>query len=156
MVSIEIILKISEAIKKYFTELGKEGNIMNIRYKELTRGVEKTEEKLIRDYSMMSLKKTKAILDRLSFDELSDLGEIARRIIGKPLEENLSPRGYRFLAFLDLDDKDSSEIVSHFKTLDNLFQASIQDFEKIMKPGSDIKKEIEDLRNQVLSSKAIY
>ena len=53
----QTMLKISDAIKRYFTELGKEGNIMSIRYKELIRDVDKTEDQVMRDYSMISLKK---------------------------------------------------------------------------------------------------
>ena len=31
------MLRISDSIKKYFTELGTQGSIMNLRYKELLR-----------------------------------------------------------------------------------------------------------------------
>jgi len=41
----EIILNLSERIKRDLSELGKEGNVINMRYKELLKDVEKTEEK---------------------------------------------------------------------------------------------------------------
>lgn len=153
----EIIMKISDNIKRYFTELGKEGNIMNLRYKELMRGVEKAESGVIRGYSMLSLKKTKKILENFSHDDLLDIENIARTILGKPLEDSLSPRGYRFLSYLDLDEKEISLIINKLGNLDNIFKAREEDFEKVLKNrGKEIKEEIEDLRNQVLSSKIIY
>ena len=63
----EIISKISESIKRNFTELGREGNIMHMRYRELIRGVEKTESEIIRDYAILSLKRSKILLSS-SFD----------------------------------------------------------------------------------------
>ena len=154
---IEIILKISDTIKRYFTELGKEGNIMSLRYKELMRGIEKAENGVIRDYSTLSLKKSKKILLGLSYDDLLDIENIARIIFGKALEDNISPRGFRFLSYLDLDERESSQIVNKFQNMDNLFNATADDFEKAMKNrGVDLKREVDNLRNQILSSKAVY
>jgi DNA integrity scanning protein DisA with diadenylate cyclase activity len=95
----EMILKISDSIKTTFTELGKESNIMNMRHKELLKNVEKRKNEILRDYSSLTLKKSKIILDNFTFDGLLDLESIARLIIEKKLEENISPRGYRFLSY---------------------------------------------------------
>ncbi len=154
---IGIINRISDKIKRYFTELGKEGNIMNIRYKELMRNIERIESGIIKDYSMLSLNKTRNLLLRFGHEELFDLEAIARTVMGKPLEESVFPRGFRFLAHLDLDEKEASQIVSKFKNINNIFSAGEEDLDKVLKGrGKILKEEIESLKNQVLSSKTIY
>jgi len=152
----EMILKISEAIKKYFTELGTEGNIMNMRYKELLKGVEKAESEVIRDYSMISLKKSRKLLFNLTFDGLLDLDTIARLVIERELEENISAKGYRFLSHLNLNEQEVSVLVDQFKRLDSIFDADIQSLEVNLKARAEnIKIEINNLREQILSGKVV-
>jgi len=153
----EVILKTAETIKRYFTEMGKEGNIMNMRYKELLKGVEKTENEVARDYSALSLKKTRALLDNFTFDGLLDLESIARLLIEKQLEENISPRGFRFLSHLSLSEKEGSDLVEQFKNLDTLFNIPAEEIEKVIKNrGENIRADINNLREQILSGKVMY
>jgi DNA integrity scanning protein DisA with diadenylate cyclase activity len=92
----------------------------------LIKNVEKTESEVIRDYSILSLKKTRKLLENLSFDGLLDLDALARLLIEKSLEENISAKGYRFLSHLTLNEKEISEIVEKFKSIDVLFDSQIQ------------------------------
>jgi diadenylate cyclase len=153
----ELILHISEAIKRYFAELGKDGNIMNMRYKELLKGVEKSEENILRDYSSLSLKKAKTLLSNFTFEGLLDLDSISRLILEKSIDDNISASGFRFLSNLNLNEKEVSQIVDELKSLDRIFSASSVDFENIIKNrGEQIKNNINDLREQILSGKVIY
>lgn len=152
----EIILKISESIKRSFTELGKEGSIMHMRYRELLRGVEKAGMEIIRDYSNFSLKRSKTLLSSLTFDGLLDIKSIARLIFEKPLEENISPKGYRFLSHLTLSIKETSQIIKTFKNLENILKLDSIDFEPILKNrAATIYEEIRNLREQILSGKVV-
>lgn len=152
----EMILKISEAVKRNFTELGKEGNIMHMRYRELLRGVEKSENEVLRDYASLSLKRSKTLLENLTFDGLLDLESIARLILEKSVEESISPKGYRFLAHLTLSEKEISQIVKQFASLEKILSADSADFEPTLKNrASTIGEEIRTLREQVLSGKVI-
>jgi len=152
----ELIIKISESIKRSFTELGKEGNIMYLRYKELLKDIEKTEDKIIRDYSRWSLKKTKTLLSNLSPDGILDLEALSRLIIEKPLEETISPEGIRFLSHLSLNEKEISQIVNQFKTLSGIFEANPEELESLLKNrASKIKQEIDNLRTQILEGKVL-
>ncbi|MCK5449307.1 DNA integrity scanning diadenylate cyclase DisA [Candidatus Pacearchaeota archaeon] len=152
----EMILKISESIKRNFTELGREGNIMQMRYRELIRGVEKTENEIIRDYASLSLKRSKTLLASLTFEGLLDTKSIARLILEKPTEESISPKGFRFLAHLTLSEKENSLIVKQFQNLENLLKADVSEFEQILKNRANtIKEEITNLREQILSGKVI-
>lgn len=152
----EMIIKISETIKRYFSELGTEGNVMNMRFKELTKGVEKTESEVIRDYSTLSLKKTKKLLENMTFDGLLDLEAIARLLIEKSLEETISANGYRFLSHIELNEKEISELVEKLTSLDGLFDAKVEDLEPILGNRAEFARgEINNLREQVLSGKVI-
>ncbi|MBU2576176.1 MAG: DNA integrity scanning diadenylate cyclase DisA [Nanoarchaeota archaeon] len=152
----EMILKISESVKRNFTELGKEGNIMQMRYRELLRGVEKSEDEVLRDYANIPLKRSRTLLENMTFDGLLDLESIARLILEKPIEESISPRGYRFLAHLTLSEKEISQIVKQLQKLEKILKAEPVEFEAILKNrASTIKEEIRNLREQVLSGKVV-
>jgi len=150
----EMILKISESVKRNFSELGKEGSIIHMRYRELLRGVERRENEVLRDYASLSLKRSKTLLGNLTLDGLLNLESIARLIFEKTLEENISPKGYRFLSHLTLSVKEVSQIVRQFQNLEKILSAEESEFEQTLKNrASTIKEEIGNLREQVLSGK---
>jgi len=154
----EMILKISESIKRDFIELGKESNIMNMRYKELTRGINKIEEDIIRDYSHTTLKRSKTQLLNLNFDDLIDLNSISKIIAPeKALEESIITKGFRFMSHLNLKEKDVSQIVKEFNSLNKIFEARPEDLEPLLKEeAGSVKAGIESLREKVLSGKLIF
>ncbi len=150
----EMILKISESIKKNFTEIGKEGNIMQMRYRELIRGVEKAESEVLRDYSILSLKKSLLLLSNLTFDGLLDIEPISRLILDKPQEESIFPKGFRFLSHLTLSEKEISQIVKQFGNLKNILEAESKDYEFLLRGrASTFKDETILLREKILSGK---
>lgn len=153
----EMILKISEMIKRYFTELGNVGTIMNLKYRELTKGVEKIFDNILRDYSNLSLKKSRALLSTFHFETLMDLEIIAKLMFGKTLEEAVGTRGYRFLSNTNLNDKEISLIVQKIGRLENLFDANPEEIQEILKSrdAEGFRNEMKYLREQILSRKEI-
>ncbi len=152
----EMIQKISNSIKRNFTELGKEGNIMHMRYRELLKDVEKTENDILRDYSTLPLKRSKTLLSNLTFDGLQDIDSIARLIIDKPLEETIAPKGFRFLSHLTLSEKEISQIIKQHNNIDKIIKLEPAHLEPILKNrASTIHNEIHNLREQVLNGKTI-
>jgi len=152
----EMILKISESVKRNFTELGKEGNIMHMRHRELLRGVEKSESEVLRDYANLPLKRSKTLLANLTFDGLLDIESIARLILEKPIEESITAKGFRFLSHLTLSAKEISQMTKTFHNLDNILKLEPADFEPMLKNRANtIYEEIRNLREQVLSGKVI-
>jgi diadenylate cyclase len=152
----EIILRNSEALKKDFIEVGKEGNLMNLRFKELLKGVERKEEEIIRDYSKMSLKKTKLLLENLSFEGLIELESIARLIFEKELEDIVSPRGYRFISELNITEKDAFAIVKEYESLNAILTDESNKMEEILKSNTiNIKEEIAELREKIVEGRII-
>ncbi|MFH0808303.1 MAG: DNA integrity scanning diadenylate cyclase DisA [archaeon] len=152
----EMILKITESMKRNFTELGKEGGIMHMRYREILRGVEKSENEILRDYAEIPLKRAKTLLANLTFDGLLDIESIARLVLEKPLEEIISPKGYRFLYHLTLSAKETSQIIRIHQNLDNILKLQPKELESILKNRSaNIYEEIRHLREQILNGKIV-
>jgi diadenylate cyclase len=152
----EMILKISESIKRNFTELGKEGSIMHMRYRELLRGIEKSESEILRDYSPLPLKRAKTLLANLTFDGILDNESIARLIINIPLEESLAPKGYRFLSHTSLSAKETSQLIRLARNIDNILKLDIEDLEPILKIRSPATyEEIKHVREQIINGKII-
>lgn len=152
----EMIQKISNSVKRNFTELGKEGSIMHMRYRELLKNVEKTENDILRDYSTLPLKRSKTLVSNLTFDGLQDLDSIARLIIDKNPEETISPKGFRFLSHLTLSEKEISQIIKQYKNIENIIKLNPTDLETTLKNRANtICEEIRNLREQVLSGKII-
>lgn len=152
----EMMLKISDSVKRSFTELGKEGNVLNIRYRELLKGVEKKENDIIRDYAKGSLKRTKTLLSNLSYDGLFEVESVARLIMESPPEESVKPKGYRFLSHINLNEKEISQVVKQLKDLDKILEAKEEQLEPLLKNrATQMKEEINNIREQILSGKII-
>ena len=152
----QMMIKISEGVKRYFTELGREGSIMSLRYKELLRNIDKTKQDIIRDYSSLKLKRTETILSNMTFEGLLDLGSIARLLIEKETDQEISPKGFRLLSRTSIDEKEAAKLVEHFKNLASIMDAPPEELEKIVKNRtSTIKNELNNLREQILEGKAV-
>jgi diadenylate cyclase len=152
----EMILKISESLKKQFMEIGRYGNIMNLRYRELNKGVEKRESDVIRDYAILSLKRTKTILENYSFEGLIDLDSISRLILEKSNDESVSSRGFRLLSLLNIGEKETSTLVKQFHGLKGVLDAKEEELEKILKARAiGFKEEMNSLTEKILEGKAI-
>jgi diadenylate cyclase len=152
----ELMIRISNALKRQVLELGSEGRIINMRFRELTTRFEKIESDIIRDYSVYPLKKTKTLLENLTFDELLSLESISELILEKSLEDEVEANGYRFLSRLELEHKDTSLLVNQFKNLSRILNLEEKELEIILKDtSSKIKKEIDNLREQILSGKGV-
>jgi len=85
-----------------------------------------------------------------------DIEAISRLIIEKPFEENIFPKGFRFLSHLGIAEKDMSQIVKQFGNLKRILDAESLEFEMVLKGRAGTTKEqIVKLREQILSGKII-
>lgn len=152
----EILLRNSEILKKDFVEVGKDGALMALRHKELMKGIENKQEEIIRDYSKLSLKKTKTLLSNLSYDGILELESIARLVFEKELEENVSPRGFRFLSELNLNEKEISNIVSAYNSLTEIINDETNKLEEILDVKTiNIKEEIIKLKEKIIEGRVV-
>lgn len=153
----EMISRISDSMRRELIELGKEGNIIHMRFRELIKGVEKKGDEMIRDYSPLSLKKTKLLLANLTFDNLTEPEVIARLIFQKELEDTIAPRGFRFLSYIGLSEKEASIVIDSLLNLNSIIEVDEIKLEELLKGrASSLKKEIMELREQILEGKVCF
>lgn len=152
----EIILRNSETLKKDFIEAGKEGNLMNIRFRELTKGIEKKEADIIRDYVKLSVKKTKTLLENLSFEGLLELESIARLIFERKLEETASPRGFRFMSELNLTEREATMLSNSYTNLSEMMNDGTNKMEEILKNNTiNVKEGMNKLREKIVEGRIL-
>ena len=151
----EIILKISESIRRNFIELGQESDIMRIRYKELLKGIAEIEEKIILDYSNIPLEETKELLSTLNFENLFDIDQIAELIFKDRI--TTSPKGHRFLSNTTLTEEETQQLINNFNNLKNILEAQPESFLPILGEKTlKIQEEINTLREQILTGKEVF
>ncbi len=152
----EIIVRNSEILKKDFVEAGKEGNLMNMRYKELIKGVDKKKEDIIRDYAKLSLKKTTTLLENLSSDGILEVEAIARLVFEREVEESVSPRGFRFLSELNLNEKEILAIVKAYNNLYEVLTDETNKLEGILDAKTiNIREEIAKLKEKIIEGRIV-
>ena len=127
-----------------------------MRYREILRGVEKSENEILRDYANLPLKRAKTLLANLTFDGLLDTESISRLILGGSTEEAISPKGYRFLSHLTVSAKETSQIIKQNENLDNILKLESSFLEPILRNRSaSICEEIRGLREQIINGKIV-
>jgi len=122
-----IILKLSETLKGYITELGVEGTIIKARLKELLQRVEKDVDEVIKDYSKIGFAKSKKILSVLSYDELLELENIKQCLGLSEESENVLPKGHRVLEKTGTHEKDIGILIKNFKNLNSILSVKKED-----------------------------
>jgi diadenylate cyclase len=151
----EMIRKMATIINEYIVELGKEGIIVRMRMRELTRGIEKKEEAIIRDYHSRPLR-VRQLFDNLTFDKLLDLESMSRILFGTSLESAIVPKGYRILGKTHLDKEEINLLIRHYKNLEGVLGADEKTLEKFFRrDGKELQKELSNLREQIIVGKKI-
>ena len=154
----EIIKKISDNVKRDLIELGREGVIVSMRLKELTRNLQTERERVLRDYFYLKLGKVKTILDSMNFDFLLETANISRLLFEELHEREVKPKGIRILSKLNLNEKDRDFLIAGFDGLDAIFDANEEDLSSALGrlQGIDkFKEELDRLREKILDGKRV-
>lgn len=152
---VEIIKKMSNIINEHIVELGKDGVILRMRMREITRGIEKEEALIIRDYIKRPLR-IKQFFDSLNFEEILDLDTICNNLFKESIELEINTKGYRILSKIGTDKDLADKLVGFFGSLNSVIEADIDDLRKILKSDAeDFKRELSNLREQILVGKNI-
>ena len=142
---IEIISRISDTVKRYLVELGKEGNVVSMRLKELTKNLNKEKELILKDYFDSKTSRAKTLLNSMNFDFLIETANISRILFEELHDRHFSPRGIRILSKINLLEKDTKILLSNFKTLDKIFNADRNLLSRIFKNEDMVDSLINDL-----------
>jgi len=152
---LEMIRKMSNIINEYIIELGKDGIILRMRMREITKGIEKTEDLIMKDYFLKPMR-ARQFFDSLSFDGLLDLENIGKVLFSKSLENSITPRGYRILSKTHLAREEIEGLIRHFKNLEGIFGASKESVRRIIKDNPDkLQKELSNLREHIIVGKKV-
>jgi len=152
----EIILRNSEILKRDFIEAGREGTLMSLRFKELIKGVEQRESDILQDYAKLSLKKTKTLLENLTFEGILEIESIARLLFEAELQESVFPRGFRFMSELNLTEKEVSMLVNAYENLSQIINDDTAKMEEVLKNNAiNIKEGIAKLKEDIIEGRIV-
>jgi len=108
----QMIQKISEDMKRYLIEAGKEGALIRTRLKELTSDVEKETNLVVKDYTKLDLRKSKNIINSLIYDEIIDSSNILGAMAyEKSSSQSVILKGWRILSKTSLQEQDIAKII---------------------------------------------
>lgn len=156
--SLETIKRISDDVRKYLVELGKEGNIVSMRLKELTRNLNEEREMILKDYLGGKHEDADKMLKNMSFDFLVETSNISRVLFGELHDKSISPKGRRILEKTNLLEKDVGLMMDHFYSLEKIFNLDKEDFKEIFKNENLIEstfEEVRKLKEKILVGKSI-
>ena len=149
---IEMIKKMAKIIYEYVVELGKDGVIVRMRLRELTRGIEREQLLILKDYVQRPLR-AKNFFNSLNFEELLDLENISKVLFKLSSEKEIAPHGYRMLSKTSLSRGDIESLVKNFKSFYNILEVDVSSVLKD-KVG-DFRKELSNLREHIMVGKKI-
>ena len=156
--SLETIRRISDSVKRYLIELGKEGTIVSMRLKELTRNLNKEREMILRDYFDSRFEKSDEMLKNMNFDFLLETQNIIRMLFGELHDSPISSKGLRILNKANLLEKDVNTLTENFDTLDKIFELTREEISSVFKNenlAESLLREIKNLKEKVLMGKKI-
>jgi len=152
---IEMIRKMGQIINEYIIELGRDGLIVRMRMREITQGMDKQKDLIIKDYITKSVK-AKQFFDSVSFEELLDLKSMAEVLFGKSLETSIVPKGYRILSKTNLNNDEIIVLIKYFKNLEGILHSDKETLQRVLKDSSkDFQEEFNTLREHVMVGKKI-
>jgi len=152
---IEMIMKMGDIINGYIVELGKEGIIVRMRMREVTKGIEKERDLIIKDY-ITEIDKVNNFFDNLSFEGLLDSENIARLLFGEMSDTKIVPSGYRLLNKLSLNEHEISNLIETFAGLDGILNAEENDLKDLLKNHTDgFQEEFSKLKEQIMIGRKI-
>ncbi len=154
----EIIKRISDVVKRYLVELGREGNIVSMRLKDLTRGLDREEEILLKDYFGTDYAFAEDVLDRMDLDFLLEPANIARILFEEIHDKKVSPRGLRILMKTNIPHRYIDSLIANFGTFDRILLAKKEELMKVFEEEEDVeffRQEIYSLREKISVGKRI-
>src|SRR3989344_4132388 len=143
-----LIQKIAQDLKKSIIELGNEGTLIKTRLKEVMKDVDKETNFVIKDYTKLDTKKSKLLLDTLSYDEVLDEGNILRALAYEKLLQNNQIKGWRILSKTSLPESDIAAIIKNTGSLGKAIYSNISEYISILgeEKARSFKQEIDKIK----------
>lgn len=145
-----LIQKISKELKKYIVELGAEGTLLKTRLKEIVMGVEEETDLVIKDYTKLDVKKSRILLESLSYDEILENENIMRVLAYESLAQMSPVKGWRVLSKTSLEESELAAIIKELINLNSIINCNPNLFIKII--GEDKAKVFKDEIERIKSN----
>lgn len=149
---VEIIKRISEVVKRYLIELGREGSIVKMRLKELTANLEKEEISILKDYFGSESGNSLSILESMDFDFLLEPMNLSRMLFDELHDRGISPKGIRILQKTNMLNRYVDLLTGNFENLKDILSASEEKLLKVMESEAMVaffREEIYNLREKI-------
>lgn len=143
-----LIQKIADEMKKYIAELGTEGTLIKTRLKELASGVDKETSLVIKDYTKLDVKKSRTLLESLSYEEILDNENILSLLAYEKMIQQSPIRGWRILSKTSLPEADVANLIRNLETLGKAVNSNISEYESILgvEKAQKFKEEISKIK----------
>ncbi len=138
-----IIQKTLNNLKKLLIELGREGILLKIRFKEIIKDVEEETNLVIKDYAQFPYDRSRKLLETLSYDEILDKERISD-LLGyeKSSPAMSSIKGWRILNKTRLLDAEIAEIIKESGSLGKALHSNSNFYNPII--GEEKSKLLQD------------
>jgi diadenylate cyclase len=138
-----IIMKITEDLEKSLIELGKESTLLKMRLKEITLGVEKETDLVIKDYTNLDTKKSRLLLNEMTYDSVLDEDKISG-ILGYETASAVNAlKGWRLLSRTSLSDSEIASLLKECLTFNEVLKSDIDNFKETLDDAKAEKLKIE-------------
>ena len=143
-----LIEKIAGDLKELLVEIGSEGTIIKTRLKELLSNVEKETNLVIKDYTKLDIKKSRILINSLTYDELTDISNITKSLAYEEIHKVEKIRGWRILSKTSLQESDIAALTKELATLGKTINSNFNTYKNIIgeEKSRIFKEEIDKIK----------
>jgi len=149
-----VINKMSDIINEYIVSLGREGLIVRMRMRELTKDMPEIKDFIVKDYCLKNNKMKQ--FQELGFEGLLDIERVGKILFGDNVNKKISPRGYRILNKLKISKEEIENLINKFEYLEEVLNiGEEEDVKDIIKEPNLFMKNINSLKEQIMLGKKV-
>lgn len=116
----KVIEKVARENNRHILELGKEGELLKLRIKEIITNVDKETDLVIKDYTKINQKKSVQLIDDMPYENLLQKENVSK-CLGYEEETEIEPvKGWRILSKTSLHEEAMARIIKEFGSLQSI------------------------------------
>ncbi len=127
-----LIEKMAGDLKELLVEIGSEGTTIKTRLKELLSNIEKETNFVIKDYTKIDMKKSRVLVNSLTYEDLTDISNITKSLAYEELNKVEKIRGWRILSKTSLQESDIAALTKELVTLGKTIHSNFNTYKSIL------------------------
>jgi len=122
--------------------------LLRTRLRDITAGIEKETSLVIKDYTKLDVKKSKVLLESLTYEEILDPENILKAMAYENLVQTMPIKGWRILSKTSLPEQDIALLVREKDSLGEVIHSNIRSYMEIIgeEKAKAFKDEIEKIK----------